>query len=269
MHTSGPPVALALLPATAADCENAAALADLLQLPLLPLGTEPEDCEVAAIVLVVSGQHRYLLRTGRGVPGPVTVDFASAGMRYRRRAGQSELLGRAVGQSRKARLRVLDATAGLGRDAFVLASLGCEVLLCEREPVVLELLRSGLESAAGAGDSRLADTVRRMSLCAGEVRQLDAGCLTGVDVIYLDPMFPPRDKRAAVKKEMALFHDLLQAACDPADADSLLLWAVQQDVARVVVKRPPGAPPLAQRPPSHAIDGKAVRYDVYVFRAIN
>jgi 16S rRNA (guanine1516-N2)-methyltransferase len=78
-------------------------------------------------------------------------------------------------------------------------------------------------------------------------------------------MFPDRDKRARVKKEMALFHDLLGAGDD---ADELLKWALQQDVARVVVKRPPKAPELAGRKPSHIISGKAVRYDVYVMHGL-
>jgi 16S rRNA (guanine1516-N2)-methyltransferase len=92
--------------------------------------------------------------------------------------------------------------------------------------------------------------------------------LQDVDVIYLDPMFPPRRKSAAVRKEMALFHSLLARTLDPQDADALLLWALRQDTARVVVKRPAKAPCLAAKEPSHTISGKAVRYDVYVHRKL-
>ncbi len=60
-------------------------------------------------------------------------------------------------------------------------------------------------------------------------------------MIYLDPMFPARDKSAAVKKEMALFQVLLEGGDWQQDSDGLLLWALEQDVARVVVKRPPRA----------------------------
>jgi 16S rRNA (guanine1516-N2)-methyltransferase len=261
-------VALAVLAATARDQASAAELARQLDLPLLPPGLDPAQCDQSATVLLVRGPGRSLQRTGKGAPGPVAADFHSAGMRYRLASGAPELLGRAVGLGRKSRLRVLDSTAGLGRDAFVLAGLGCEVLLCERDAVIAELLRSGLAIASHSGDVSLSEVAQRMRLYPGDARNLDALRLADVDVICLDPMFPARSKSAAVKKEMALFHDLLRNACEPRDADALLQWALRQDVARVVVKRPGKAPPLAQHSPSHSIRGKAVRYDVYVLRGI-
>ncbi len=189
-------------------------------------------------------------------------------MRHRRGAGHNELLGRAVGVGKKTPLRVLDATAGLGRDAFVLADLGCEVLMSEREPGVFELLNAGLQTARSLDDVWLRGVLERMRLVAGDARQVCAGEQPGPDVIYLDPMFPQRGKSAAVKKEMALLQLLLDTGAVQSDADDLLRWALAQDVARVVVKRPPRAPRLAGRDPSHEISGKAVRYDVYVRRKL-
>jgi 16S rRNA (guanine1516-N2)-methyltransferase len=81
-------------------------------------------------------------------------------------------------------------------------------------------------------------------------------------------MFPARTKTAAVKKEMALFQLLLEHSANAQDADELLLWALRQDTARVVVKRPAKAPQLAGIAPSHAISGKSVRYDIYVQRKL-
>lgn len=260
---------LALLADTVADEDCAAQLALRLGLPLLATGIDPVCCAPATALLIVRGQTLSLQQTGRGAPGPVIVDFGSASMRHRSRSGTSELLGKAVGRGKKSPLRILDATAGLGRDAFVLADLGCEVDLCEREPVVVELLRSGLESARSSGDPWLAGVVQRMRLYPGDVRQSVATRMQGVDVIYLDPMFPPRGKSAAVKKEMALLQRLLERAAEPQDAAALLLWAVRQDTARVVVKRPAKAPPLAGLVPTHAVSGKSVRYDVYVQRKFN
>jgi 16S rRNA (guanine1516-N2)-methyltransferase len=255
---------LALLATTAADEAVAARLAKRLALPLLITGSDPECCEEADAILVVNGCSVHLQQAGKGAPGPVAVDFGNAVMRHRRRAGHNELLGKAVGVGKKAHLRIMDATAGLGRDGFVLADLGCEVLLCEREPVVVELLRSGMDVASSTGDQWLATVLSRMRLYPGDAMQMAAGSLRGVDVIYLDPMFPQSGKSAAVKKEMALFQWLLDSAADPRDADELLRWALRQDVSRVVVKRPPRAPSLAALQPSHCISGKAVRYDVYV-----
>ncbi|MFV0275664.1 MAG: class I SAM-dependent methyltransferase [Parahaliea sp.] len=209
-----------------------------------------------------------LVQAGPGAPGPVLVDFGAARMRRRRRGGQNELLGRAVGVGRKSSLKVLDATAGLGRDSFVLADLGCAVTLCERHPVVAALLDSGLAAAAGSGDPWLEQVAARMRLHPGDARSLSAGDWPAPDVIYLDPMFPRRDKRAAVKKEMALFQRLLGEPEDERDSEDLLRWALARTVARVVVKRPPKAAPLGGLAPSHQISGKAVRFDVHVLASL-
>jgi 16S rRNA (guanine1516-N2)-methyltransferase len=259
---------LALVPVDRDDEAAAQSLAQRLELPLLDTGSDPLHHTEVAAVLVVSGVSVTLQATGRGAPGPISVDFGSPAMRHRRRSGNNELLGKAVGLGKKCPLRILDTTAGLGRDSFVLADLGCEVMLCEREPVVLELLRSGMAVAKAEADPWLDGVIGRMRLSGGDAREMAATSLQDLDVIYLDPMFPLRSKSAAVKKEMALFQWLLDSAARPQDADALLLWAVQQDVARVVVKRPIRAPDLATRKPSHCIAGKAVRYDVYVHRKL-
>ncbi len=167
-------------------------------------------------MLLVDESHLALQLCGRKVPGAVSVDFGAAGMRYRRLAGHNELLGRAVGVGKKQTLSVIDATAGLGRDSFVLADLGAKVRLCERHPVVAALLAAGLASGGATADAWLNTVLARMSLVAGDVRELPQQELVATDVIYLDPMFPQRDKAAAVKKEMALFQFLLQD--EPEDA---------------------------------------------------
>ena len=138
----------------------------------------------------------------------------------------------------------------------------------ERDPVVVELLRTGLEAACDSSDTWLGEVSLRMSLHSGDVRQAQATLMSGVDVIYLDPMLPQRVKSAAVKKEMALLQFLLESDTVSQDADSLLLWALERDAARVVVKRPARAPSLAMRKPSHCIKGRSVRYDVYVHRKL-
>jgi 16S rRNA (guanine1516-N2)-methyltransferase len=197
----------------------------------------------------------------------VTIEFGSDAMRHRRRSGHNELLGRAVGIAGGRHPRVLDATAGLGRDSFVLADMGCAVVLCEREPVLAVMLAQGLQLALTRGDEWQRQVVQRMHLYPGDARNPAAMQAGPADVIYLDPMFPARDKRAAVKKEMALFQALLASTHCQQDAEQLLLWALAQDVTRVVVKRPPRAPYLAGRQPSHSLAGKAVRFDVHVRRA--
>ena len=157
-------------PLTTADEVCAVQLAQQAQFAFANDGHRSCYFTLARAVLVVSGQSLYLQQTGRRVPGPVAVDFGSAGMRHRSRSGTSELLGKAVGHGKKTPLRILDATAGLGRDAFVLADLGCEVLMCEREPVILEMLRCGLQSATSSSDIWLSGVVQRMRLCSQDAR---------------------------------------------------------------------------------------------------
>jgi len=247
------------------DEATASALAVELQLPLCPMPIAARDCEDFQVLLVCSDMGLSLAQTGRAASGPVSVEFGGAAMRHRRRGGHNELLGKAVGLSKKAEINVLDATAGIGRDSFILADLGCHVTLCERNRIIARMLASALTCAARDVDGWLRGVVARMVLVEGDARNLNDAQLEPIEVIYLDPMFPERGKQAKVKKEMALFHKLLGKG---EDADELLLWALQQDVARVVVKRPPRAPELAGCKVSHVISGKAVRYDVYVMRGL-
>ena len=191
---------------------------------------------------------------------PVAVDFE---LSLRNRHPGKELLLKAVGGSRN-RATVLDATAGLGRDSFLMASYGCTVTMCERMPVVAALLADGLRRAGRSYDC--AEIASRMDL-----RQENAGVyLAGLaeadcpDVVYLDPMFPVSGKSALVKKEMRLFHSLVGL---DEDSGVLLDLALQRARHRVVVKRPPKAPYLGERKPQLSIAGKAVRFDIYPLKA--
>lgn len=261
------PASLAVCPGDDLSRDRAVELAAELNLPLLPMSTNPRSCTSAAALLQVHVNGIALQITGKLAPGPVSVDFGASNMRHRRGAGHNELLGRAVGIGKKNNLSVVDATAGLGRDSFVLADLGAQVTLCERHPVVTAMLLSGLELAQESTDPWLAGAAARMTLVTGDAMELGAGQLADCDVIYLDPMFRQRDKRAAVKKEMALFQLLLEE--EPDSNEALLRWALASPVARVVVKRPSRAAPLADLAPSHSIKGKAVRFDVHVLSGLN
>ena len=193
--------------------------------------------------------------------GDILVDFASGAATHRRKfgGGKAEGIAKAVGLNKKPGLSVIDATAGLGRDAFVLASLGAMVTLVERNPLVAALLADGLRR--GARDPQTADWLpQRMQLV--HLPALEALCsLPAPDVVFLDPMFPPREKSALVKKEMRAFHDVVGA---DDDADALLAPALALAKHRVVVKRPGYAEFLAGKKPTMSIEGKNNRFDVYV-----
>ncbi|WP_263141285.1 class I SAM-dependent methyltransferase [Pseudomonas sp. RIT-PI-AD] len=208
-----------------------------------------------------------LTELGPGAPGPVRVDFVEGATAHRRLygGGSGQMIAKAVGLQAGVRPRVLDATAGLGKDAFVLASLGCELTLIERQPLIAALLEDGL--ARAARNAEVAPIVARMRLRVG-----DAIALMGAwqdlppQVIYLDPMFPHRDKSALVKKEMRLFRPLVG---DDQDAPALLEAALALASHRVVVKRPRKAPTVAGRQPGYALEGKSSRYDIYPKKALD
>lgn len=156
----------------------------------------------------------------------------------------------------------VDATAGLGADALLLAAAGFTVTLFERDAVIAALLADALRRAKE--DPELADIVARMRLVEGDSieglhRMAQAG--ERPEVVYLDPMFPERTKSAAVKKKFQLLHHLERPCADP----ELLLEAARAVRPRkVVVKRPVKGPQLAGVKPSHTVAGKAVRYDCIV-----
>ena len=148
------------------------------------------------------------------------------------------MIAKAVGFKGDHCPRVLDVTAGLGGDAFVLASVGCEVALIERVPTVRELLRDALVRAEfqGQTDAELAEITARMKLLEFDsIQYLDSlGADALPEVIYVDPMFPERKKSAAVKKEMQVFHRIVGS---DGDADQLFELALRKARNRVVVKR--------------------------------
>lgn len=206
--------------------------------------------------------------------GDILVDFASGAASYRRLhgGGKHEAIAKACGLHKKRDLTILDATAGLGRDAFVLASLGASVTMLERNPVVAALLFDGLRR--GAAITELSWLSERMQLLHGSAldslqqRAMPQHALPqhrAVDVVYLDPMFPARDKSALVKKEMRAFHDVVGS---DTDADALLAPALQLAQKRVVVKRPGYAEFLALQTPTMSVTGKNNRFDVYINAAI-
>src|SRR6056297_1689803 len=248
------------------DRFQADALAESLGLNNLGV-VRPRDVGDIPALLFFDEQGLGLQLTGKGAPGPVRAEFVTGKMGYRREhgGGAGQLVAKAVGlQKTRATLHVADATAGLGQDAFVLASLGCRVTLFERNPVIHALLADGLARAALNVDCAV--IVERMRLLEGSsidwLAQADA---EAADIVYLDPMFPHRDKSALVKKEMQVFRTIVG---DDEDSGQLLAGALERARYRVVVKRPRKAPAIEGPEPTTRIEGKSSRYDVYSIKAL-
>jgi len=242
-------------PAVPASRARAKGIAALLSLPLVADWRQAD----AAVALVVADDDAWLQQIARPAPGPIHVDFSAPAMEYRRKGGQNELLGKAVGVKGGRRPRVVDATAGLGRDAFVLADLGCQIKLIERSEVLAWLLEEAVRHALISGLAHVREAAERMTVVAEESTSLT---LDAADALYLDPMFTERKGKAAVKKDLTV----LQALHGDVDSgeEALWAWAWRQPCQRIVVKRPAKVKPIGDRSPSHSVSGKSVRFDVYV-----
>jgi 16S rRNA (guanine1516-N2)-methyltransferase len=253
---------------------NAEVLASKLNLPLV------DSAEISQ-QSAQNGQTDYYLEYAsdglclksavRNEHGPIRCDFNSGASTHRRKygGGNGQAIAKAVGVSGKFAPQVLDLTAGMGGDGFVLATLGCEILLLERNPVVHSLLDDGLQRAAIAGleDTEFAAIAARISLL-----DTDAGTYLKAlpaepcaDIIYLDPMFPERKKSAKVKKEMQAFHGIVGG---DEDASELLELSLARARYRVVVKRSSSAGYLADTAPSYSLEGKSTRFDVFALQKL-
>lgn len=252
-----------------ADMESwAQSVAEALQ---VRVNEDVNEGSQAPYTLVFDAEGVYLQANEQGKHGRIMVDFCGGSAAHRRLygGGKGQMIAKAVGLSKAFRPAVLDATAGLGKDAFVLASLGCQVTMMERSPVAFALLADGLRRAqdiAAAQDPELLLILQRMQLrSADSVEYLRAQPAPVADVIYLDPMFPERQKQAAVKKEMQAFHAIVG---QDLDAQSLLEAALLQAEYRVVVKRPRIAPTIPGAPVGYALQGKSSRYDIYTVKGV-
>lgn len=204
---------------------------------------------------------------------PTRVDFLDKSLHYRlHTSGKRQGLGKALGLDKLSggrELLVLDATAGLGRDALLMAHMGCRVLMLEQSPLMHALLQDGFTRARKAAPPEFMPVLARLQLQHQDARAWLAAAARGEaetpDVVYLDPMFPPRSKSAKVKKDIALLHQLLGSEQDLA---SLVSLARQVARYRVVLKRPDGKLPPEVPEPTLWIGDKPAAFAVYINRSI-
>jgi 16S rRNA (guanine1516-N2)-methyltransferase len=223
--------------------------------------TEPPG---AAYYLCLNEQGLQLRPAGQRAPGSIRIDFVGGALAHRRRfgGGRGQPLARAAGMKPGFNPTVWDATAGLGRDGFVLASLGCRVTLCERSAILAALLQDALQRATA--DEEIGGWVcGRLRMVHGDSRELLQNLAEErqAEVVYLDPMYPPGKEHVLVKKEIRTLQELLGPE---RDSDALLEIALKSARRRVVVKRPRRAGWLNDKKPDTCIISKKTRYDIYV-----
>lgn len=237
-------------------------------LPVLDAPLNAAAFDQFSYVLAASkeGSWSVCSRNTRGELQRVSIDFSSLSLLRRispPRIGSEAVVKAVIGRERRNKPIVLDATAGFGTDALLLAAAGCEVVAVERSPLLAFLWRQALGNAQDTADDSLRAALSRLTFKEYDSMELlDNWALSWrPDVVYLDPMFPERSKSAAVKKGMQLLHELI--GVDDAAADALLESAMRLASKRVVVKRSPTASVLAGRAPASSSKGKAARFDIY------
>ena len=194
----------------------------------------------------------------------VHVDFVEGALAHRQQfgGGRGQPIAKAVGLKQGNTPSVLDITAGLARDAYILACLGCKVTLVEQSPVLYKLIEDGIRR--GLAEPASADVLKSFINLVNDdsilyMEHMDKE--TWPDVIYIDPMYPERKKSALVKKDMQILQHLLGK---DENAGLLLKTAIKYAAKRVVVKRPIHAEKVGEIKPSTSISSKKTRYDVYI-----
>ncbi len=185
----------------------------------------------------------------------LTLDFRQGNYRHRQQAIGKEPLLNAVKIQKKLPKTLIDATPGVMKDSFMLASRGIEIIAIERNPLLYIMVKKALSHFNTDTDKVSID------YHFGDAKALLANF--HADIIYLDPMYPPKRKSAQVKKEMQILHQVIGA---DSDSDELFHVAKQQHT-RLVVKRPSYATPIADSKPSfsYATDKRgATRFDIYL-----
>jgi 16S rRNA (guanine1516-N2)-methyltransferase len=189
------------------------------------------------------------------------ISFTHAAFRHRllQGGGRGQALAKALGLAKGRCPEIVDATAGLGRDGFILAHLGAPITLIERSPEIARALQRALEEAR-VSEPLFAEPANRIKLIAADAKDVLPDLLP--KTVYIDPMHPARNKSALVKKNL---RDLREIVGTDHDSAELIQVALDTASKRVVVKWPrktslPEAVPRA----SHVLAGKTISYHIFV-----
>lgn len=194
-------------------------------------------------------------------PAELRVDFVMGAVAHRLRfgGGRGQDIAKAMGFRNGNTPTIIDATAGLGRDSFLLASLGAQVTMIERSEKMHMLLEQGMERAFNEG-GQFREIIERMTLLKGDAKDI-IPTLTA-EAILIDPMHPERKNSALVKQDLRQVRDIVGSDEDAADLVRLAIMHAQK---RVVLKWPAKADPIeGVQKCSHQILGKTTRYDVFM-----
>ncbi len=241
--------------------KRASDLAYSLELSLTMLQDVPHNYQFV-LHLTAKGLELLSKEPHQKKTSSLFVDFTKgqSGYRLQHNLTIHQPLAKAIGIKTGFRPSVIDATAGLGGDSFVLASLGCRVTMIERSPIIGALLSDGLKRAEKNVKCR-AIIQKRLNLVIMDAAPYMTTIMEKPYAIYLDPMYPHRNKSALNKIDMRIIRNMVG---DDMDSSILLSQALKTATNRVVVKRPKGAPTINSAKPNHIISMKNGRFDVYL-----
>ncbi len=156
---------------------------------------------------------------------------------------------------------VLDATAGRGHDAFLMAAWGFSVRAFERNSAVWKQLETALSDLELKPNS-LAHTLLHSNLSFEWGDALFSSDLpnNAFDIVYVDPMYAAKRKTAASTKEVLALRELVGSPSEP--LETIIERALQIARKKVVLKRP-----LHEKIPfisNHSFEGSSTRYDVFL-----
>ena len=213
----------------------------------LPIAYDADGCEYK-YALKIEDDVLKLVDLGSPKFRPISMTTNSFG-----RLSRKSLMGRSVGRKVK---HIIDGTAGLGGDSLLLARMGYRVTAVERSPIFAALVEDGIRQIASRNSDLLLEPI------FADTQVLLSELDPRPDAVYLDPMFP-EGRKSSVKIARPL--EVLRDICgDDVDTESLLEAALQTATRRVIVKRPYFAEPIRKERLTTSMQGKLVRYDVYV-----
>ncbi|MES3036720.1 MAG: class I SAM-dependent methyltransferase [Bdellovibrionota bacterium] len=182
------------------------------------------------------------------------INFDTDPAYHRQKVFKKDPLIKALGVS-QGRHRVWDLTAGLGRDALMMAHYGLQVTSFERNPALFLLLQEAARSSEECKSLKLRFDFQDAETVLTQLPQP----FPENGVIYFDPMFPTKKKSALPPQEMVILRELTGA---DEDAEEIIEKIHHIPGARAVIKRPDSAPQL--KGVSHSIMAKLVRFDVII-----
>ena len=191
----------------------------------------------------------------------LSVDFTSQAIQDKINPNKAKpAILKAIEGRKQETLNVLDGTTGLGSDAFTIASRGHHVTAVEQSITIFLLLADALSRAEKIND--LEHITNNITIIHQNIENFLSLSNEFYDVIYLDPMFPKREKSAKVKKNMQVLHEFLGfSQLDESD----LFRQAKNKCHKLVVKRAIRNLYFANEKPSTSLKGKANRFDIYQF----